>query len=71
MNTLAFPSPQLSDLDKGFQKISKAIFTTTSPTQESFENNLYYDEYEDERYTYGNWYLFPIKGAISPCNDWF
>ena len=71
INTLAYPSPVLSQMDKGFPKITKATFNTVEPTLEIFEDNLYYDEFEEEKYTYGKWFVFPIKGVLSPCNDWF
>ena len=32
---------------------------------------LYYDEIREEKYTYGEWFVFPIKGVLSPCNGWF
>ena len=34
------------------------------------EENLCYDETSEEKYSYGKWYAFPIKGILSPCNDW-
>ena len=32
--------------------------------------NLGYDEISEEKYSKGKWYVFPIKGVLSPCNDW-
>ena len=71
INTLAYPSPLLVHLDKGFPKVTKATFDTLEFLPELFEYNLYYDEFEEEKYTYGKWFVFPIKGILSPCNDWF
>ena len=34
------------------------------------EENLGYDEIYEEKYSYGKWYAFPIKGILSPSNDW-
>ena len=34
------------------------------------EENLGYDEISEEKFSYGKWYVSPIKGILSPCNDW-
>ena len=34
------------------------------------EENLGYDEISEEKYSKGKWYAIPIKGILSPCNDW-
>ena len=34
------------------------------------DENLGYDEISEEKYSEGKWYAFPIKGILSPCNDW-
>ena len=34
------------------------------------EENLGYDEISEKEYSYGKWYAIPIKGILSPCNDW-
>lgn len=36
-----------------------------------FEDCFYYDDLSDEKFSYGKWYVVPIKGIISPCNDWY
>ena len=38
--------------------------------KETIEEKLFYDDTE-EKYSYGKWYVFPVKGILSPCNDWF
>lgn len=58
-------------MDKGFPKISKTTMSSIEPKLDNFNDKMYYDEFEEEKYTYGNWYVFPIKGIISPYNDWF
>ena len=49
--------------------MTKTTFNTVEPTISMFENRMYYDELED-KYSSGKWYVFPIKGILSPCNDW-
>ena len=71
INTLAYKSAQLENMDKGFPKISKTTMNTIEPELDSFNDKLYYDEFEEEKYTYGSWFVFPIRGVLSPCNDWF
>ena len=36
INKLAYPSPVLSNIDKGFPKITKATFNTIEPSTETF-----------------------------------
>ena len=45
------------------------MFDTTEPTISLFEDCLYYDD--EGQYCNGKWCIFPVKGIISPCNDWF
>lgn len=47
------------------------MFNTTEPTVSMLEDRLYYDECSDEKYSYGKWHVFPVKGILSPANDWF
>ena len=48
------------------------MFNTTEPTVSLLEDHLYYDDEEEEgKYCDGKWFVFPVKGIISPCNDWF
>ena len=35
------------------------------------EEKLFFDEFEEEKYVHGKWLVFPVKGVLSPCNDWF
>ena len=51
--------------------MTKMICSSLQPEKEMFEDTLFYDEFEEEKYIYGKWFVFPIKGVLSPCNDWF
>ena len=47
------------------------MFDTTEPTISLLEDCLYYDDGLEGQYSNGKWCIFPVKGIISPCNDWF
>jgi len=47
------------------------MFKTIDATPTMMEEKLFYDEVNEEKYSYGKWYLFPIKGILSPTNNWF
>ena len=68
-NKLAIESEKLKDLEKGFPTITKVALNYYDASVELLEEAVYYDE--DESYTYGKWFMIPIKGILSPCNNWF
>jgi len=61
----------LADKTKGFPIVTKTLFKTIDATATMMEEKLFYDEVNEDRYSYGKWYLFPIKGILSPTNNWF
>ena len=53
INTLAYQSPELNSMDKGFPKIRKTTMNSIEPTLENFDDKMYFDEFEEEKYIYG------------------
>ena len=45
------------------------MFNTLDATISMVDEKLYFNELEEEKYSYGKWVVFPVKGILAPSND--
>ena len=66
------PPPKIPEKNSiGFPIYTKVMFNSIYATPTLMNYKLYYDEFKEEKYSYGEWFVFPVPGILSPCNDWF
>ena len=45
------------------------MFNTMDVTPSMIDEQLYFDEFDEEKYSLGKWFAFPVKGILSPSNN--